>query len=515
LPATLRSCLEFLSGRGTRGTAHLATLSRRVSRTLETPEETLIRMIIEKNNAPHYLITGGTPLHGEVHLSGAKNAVTKVIIASLLTDEPCLLRNVPLIGDLELALTLCRDMGSEIHLPAPIRPLSLSPGQDADIGAFAYGQAGRKEEDRTLAITTPSIHSSIVSTELGGLNRMAIITVGPLLHRCGEADIPMPGGDRIGLRPLDFHLDGLRQMGAEIVERDRRYYFKAADGLKGASIQLPFPSVMATENFLISASLAKGVTIISNAAMEPEIIDLIKFLQKMGAIIEIKVDRRIVIEGVERLRGASHTLLSDRNEAVSLAIAAYLTKGNIYLRGAQQDTLLTFLNTLSKMQLRFEVDDDGIRFLGDGLRLPPAIALETDVHPGFMTDWQQPFTVLLTQAKGMSVIHETIYEDRFGYTTTLEEMGAHIGLYTKCLGEIHCRFREKQFVHSCVVRGPTPLSGAQLDIPDIRAGCSYILAALCALGVSEVYGIEHIERGYENLDAKLRALGAQIERVQA
>ncbi len=302
-------------------------------------------------------------------------------------------------------------------------------------------------------------------------------------------------------------------MGAEIVERHGRYRFSAPRGLQGATIVLPFPSVMATENFLISASLAKGVTVVQNAALEPEIMDLIMFLQKMGAIIEIKVDRRIVIEGVERLHAASHKLLSDRNEAVSLAIAAYLTKGDVYLRGAQQETLLTFLNTLLKMQLRFEVDDEGIRFLGDGPP-PSAIALETDVHPGFMTDWQQPFTVLLTQANGMSVVHETIYEDRFGYTQALQEMGAHIGLYTKCLGEIQCRFREQQYVHSCVVRGPTQLEATQLDIPDIRAGCSYILAALCADGLSEVYGIEHIERGYENLDVKLRELGAQMERVQ-
>jgi UDP-N-acetylglucosamine 1-carboxyvinyltransferase len=269
---------------------------------------------------------------------------------------------------------------------------------------------------------------------------------------------------------------------------------------------------MATEQFLITASIAQGVTIIENGAMEPEIIDLIKLLQKMGAIIELKVDRRIVIEGVERLRGACHTLLSDRNEAVSLAIAAYLTHGDIYVHRAQQDTLLTFLNTLSKMGLRFEIDDEGIRFVGDG-KVPPAIALETDVHPGFMTDWQQPFTILLTQADGMSVVHETIYEDRFGYTTALIGMGAHIGLYPKCLGEIPCRFREKQYLHSCVVRGPTPLKGTRIYIPDIRAGCSYILAALCAEGTSEVYGVEHIERGYEHLDVKLRSLGAKIERI--
>lgn len=433
---------------------------------------------------PHYLIEGGTPLHGKVHVSGAKNAVTKMIIATLLTNEPCVLRNVPLIGDLDLTLALCRDMGSEVCLV-----------------------------DRTLAICTAGINCSTVSTEVGGLNRMAIITIGPLLHRCGEADIPMPGGDRIGARPIDFHLDGLKLMGAEIEEQEGRYHFSAPGGLHGATIRLPFPSVMATENFLITASLAKGTTIIENAAIEPEIIDLIKFLQKMGAIIEMKVDRRFVIEGVEHLRGASHTLLSDRNEAVSLAIAAYLTKGDVYLQGAQQDTLLTFLNTLSKMRLCFEVDDEGIRFIGDD-RPPPHIALETDVHPGFMTDWQQPFAVLLTQADGMSVVHETIYEDRFGYTTDLQGMGAQIALYTKCLGEVPCRFREKQFVHSCVVRGPTPLTGTELDIPDIRAGCSYILAALTANGYSQVYGIEHIERGYEDLHLKLQKLGARIERIE-
>src|SRR3989440_2942091 len=440
-------------------------------------------MNIANKNIAHYLIRGGTPLYGEVQISGAKNAVTKLMITSLLTDEPCTLRNVPLIGDFELTMALCSSLGSTLRLA-----------------------------DHTLFISTPSIKNSFVETKVGGLNRMAIITVGPLLHRCGEADIPMPGGDRIGLRPLDFHFNGLRQMGAEIVEQDGRYHFTAPGGLHGATINLPFPSVMATENFLITASLARGVTIIQNAALEPEIIDLIKFLQKMGAIIEIKVDRRIVIEGVERLHGAVHTLLSDRNEAVSLAIAAYLTKGNVYLEGAQQETLLTFLNTLSKMQLRFDINDEGIRFIGDD-RPPPPLALETDVHPGFMTDWQQPFTVLLTQADGLSVIHETIYEDRFGYTTALAEMGAHLEQYTKCLGEVSCRFREKQYYHSCLVRGPTPLSATVLDIPDIRAGCSYILAALNATGTSQVYGIEHIERGYEDLHLKLQELGAKIERI--
>ncbi|GHO43381.1 UDP-N-acetylglucosamine 1-carboxyvinyltransferase [Ktedonospora formicarum] len=435
-------------------------------------------------SAPHYLIRGGAALNGEVKLSGAKNAVTKMVIASLLTSEECTLRNVPLLGDLYLTMKLCESVGSWLRL-----------------------------DDHTLTLRTENIDKTSITTEVGGLNRIAVLALGPLLHRCGEVSIPAPGGDRIGPRPINFHIEGLRQMGATIVERDGRYYCTTNGRLRGATIKLPFPSVMATENFLITASLAKGVTIIENAATEPEIVDLIKLLQKMGAIIELRVDRRIVIEGVEKLHGASHTLLSDRNEAVSLAIATYLTHGDVYLRGAQQDTLLTFLNTLSKMNLRFDIDDEGIRFIGDTTP-PPAIALETDVHPGFMTDWQQPFTVLLTQANGMSVVHETIYEDRFGYTSALIGMGAHVGLYSKCLGEVPCRFREKEHLHSCVVSGPTPLKGTRLDIPDIRAGCSYILAALCAEGESHVYGIEHIERGYEHLDAKLRSLGAHIERVE-
>lgn len=440
---------------------------------------------ISTRRTSHYLVTGGTPLRGEVTLSGAKNAVTKMVIASLLTSDTCVLRNVPLLGDLNLTVKLCQEFGAQVQL-----------------------------DDHTLSLRTEQIHNTDVSSEVGGLNRICVMAIGPLLHRCGQVSIPMPGGDRIGPRPIDFHIQGLQLMGAQIVERDGRYHCTAPQGLHGATIRLPFPSVMATENLLISASLAKGVTIIENAAIEPEINDLIKLLQKMGAIIEFKVDRRIVIEGVTSLHGVSHTLLSDRNEAVSLATATYLTKGDVYLRGAQQDNLLTFLNTLSKMKLRFEIDDEGIRFISRD-EPPPAISLETDVHPGFMTDWQQPFTILLTQADGISVVHETIYEDRFGYTSALQRMGAHIGLYPKCLGEVPCRFREKQHMHSCVVRGPTPLKATYLDIPDIRAGCSYILAALCAEGTSEVHGVEHIERGYEHLDAKLRSLGAQIEKIPA
>ena len=435
-------------------------------------------------SGPYYVVEGGKPLHGEVHLSGAKNAVSKLMMASLLTEDACMLRNAPRgVGDVSITDEVLRALGSEVMW----------------------------DDEHRVRLGTKAITNTVVPLELGRKNRLAVLAVGPLLHRVGRAVIPVPGGDRIGPRPINYHINGLQEMGAIVEDRDGLYYFHTK-GLKGTTIKLPYPSVMATETLLIAATMARGITVIQNAAIEPEIMDLIKFLQKMGAIIEQRVDRKIVIEGVARLHGADHRILSDRNEAVSLAIAAYLTHGDVRLIGADQGTLLTFLNTLYRVGLDFSVEDDAIRFFGSD-KPPRPIALETDVHPGFMTDWQQPFTVLLTQARGMSVIHETVFEDRFGYTYELNRMGADTGLYPKCLGEVECRFRERDFLHSCVVRGPTPLSATDLVMPDIRAGASYLLAALCAQGTSRVWGIEHIERGYDQLHAKLRLLGAQLERV--
>ncbi len=445
---------------------------------------------VNSENAVHpprysrYVIEGGVPLTGEVRLSGTKNAVTKMIVASLLSEEPTRLRNAPRhVGDVSITSAVVQSLGTQLTW----------------------------HDDSTVTISTPDVTNHVIPLEYGRKNRLAILTAGPLLHRTGQAVVPFPGGDRIGPRPINFHVDGLIQMGAQMEVREGAYHFQASQ-LRGTTIKLPFPSVGATETLIIAATLAKGVTIIQNAAIEPEILDLIKFLQKMGAIIEQRTDRKIVIEGVPRLHGADHRILADRMEGVSLAVAAYVTHGNIKLLDANQEHLLTFLNTLYRVGLDFSVEDDGIRF-GGGEWPPRSIAIETDVHPGFMTDWQQPFTVLLTQARGMSVVHETLYEDRFGYTATLRQMGADIGLYSKCLGELPCRFREREFYHSAIIRGPTPLHATTLDIPDIRAGCSYIVAALCANGTSTVYGIEHIERGYEQLDAKLKTLGAHIEKL--
>lgn len=437
----------------------------------------------EQGGEAYYAIQGGVPLRGEVCLSGAKNAATKIMVAALLTEDPCDIQNAPRgLGDVTITEDVLRSLGAEVAW----------------------------HDEHRLTIQAREVSNTVVPLDLGRRNRLAVLTAGPLLHRLGRAVIPEPGGDRIGPRPINFHVDGLQRMGAILEARDGLYHFHTS-GLKGTTIELPYPSVMATETLLIAATRARGITVIENAAIEPEIIDLIKFLQKMGAIIEQRVDRKIVIEGVQRLHGATHRVLADRNEAVSLAIATYLTGGDTRLLGADQGTLLTFLNTLYRVGLDFTVDDAGIRFVSSGTP-PRSIALETDVHPGFMTDWQQPFAVLLTQARGMSVIHETVFADRFGYTADLSRMGADIGLYPKCLGELECRFRERDFLHSCVVRGPTPLHAADLTMPDIRAGATYILAALCASGTSTVRGIEHIERGYDHLDSKLQLLGAHIER---
>ena len=266
----------------------------------------------------------------------------------------------------------------------------------------------------------------------------------------------------------------------------------------------------ATEQTLLAAVLAQGKTELTNAAVEPEIMALVAVLQKMGAIISVDVDRTIRIEGVDHLEPYSHRALTDRIETASWASAALATRGDIFVKGAEQETMITYLNVFRKIGGKFEVRDDGIRFWYPGGELNP-VAIETDVHPGFMTDWQQPLVCALTQANGLSIVHETVYENRFGFTDSLIRMGAKIQLYKECLGSLPCRFRQSNFVHSAVIMGPTPLHGADIDVPDIRGGFSHLIAALAADGMSTVHGISLIDRGYENFRGKLRALGATIE----
>ena len=428
-----------------------------------------------------FIVKGGKPLFGEVTLGGAKNAASKMMVASLLTEEPCILENFPDIGEVAILTEFLENIGSVVSV------------------------AGK-----TAKIATPVIKNSRVA-HLSRRNRIPILALGPLLARTGEAEVPILGGDKIGPRPVDIHLEALAKFGVKIQITKTSYHAWAENGLHGTDIALRFPSVGATENAILTAVLAEGRTVIQNAALEPEIIELIKMLQNMGAIIELCPPRTITIDGVKQLHGATHTVMPDRNEAVSFACLAIATGGRILLRNAIQEHLITFLNTVRRMGAEYEVTADGIAFWRPGSLQP--LHLQTSVHPGFMTDWQQPFAVLLSQANGESTIHETIYEDRFGYALDLNEMGAKIKVSTECPPDEKCRFDGKSFYHYATIEGPTPLSSKNLHVRDLRSGMVDILAALVARGVSEVDGVEEIDRGYENIDERLRQLGAEIRRV--
>ncbi len=426
-------------------------------------------------------IRGGKPLTGEVAIRGAKNALPKIMVAALLTGEPCTLRNVADVADVEIVSDLIRALGGEVESPAP--------------GIVVIKPAGLRPMERR------------VLKEFSGRSRIPILTCGPLLARFGEAPIPSLGGCRIGPRPVDFHIRALQELGGELYEEPGASRLTASR-LRGAKIRLEYPSVGATEQVVLSAVLAEGITELSNAAVEPEIIDLICVLQKMGAIITVDTDRTITIYGVQRLRGFDHSTIPDRLEAASWACAALATNGRVFVRNARQIDMVTFLNKYRQLGGEFEAADEGIEFWRGGELRP--VPLETDVHPGFMTDWQQPFVIALTQARGVSVVHETVYEERFGYVEALNKMGAQIQLFRECLGSRRCRFGQRNYLHSAVVVGPTPLRGERIHIPDLRAGFSYVIAALVAEGVSTLEGVQVIGRGYENLLPKLTALGAEI-----
>ena len=429
-------------------------------------------------------INGGKPLSGRVDLKGAKNLVTKAMVAALLGETPSTLLDVPHISDVEVVGRLLNLHGVTISHDDVTGNMVLDPSN--------------VEQAR---MTDIDAHA--------GSSRIPILFCGPLLHRLGEAFIPGLGGCEIGDRPVDFHFDVLRKFGAVIEKLPTGTRLSAPDGLVGAKIELPYPSVGATEQVLLSAVAAKGVTELRGAAIEPEIVDLIAILQKMGAVISVDTDRVIRIEGVASLKGFTHRALFDRNEAASWASAALATGGDIFVGGASQVEMMTFLNVFRKVGGQFEIKDDGIRFFHPGTELQPVV-IETDVHPGFMTDWQQPLVVALTQAQGLSIVHETVYENRFGFTEALNKMGAKIQIYRECLGGNPCRFGQRNFNHSAVISGPTPLKGADIRVPDLRGGFSHVVAALAASGTSNVSNVQLISRGYERFIQKLEDLGADF-----
>jgi UDP-N-acetylglucosamine 1-carboxyvinyltransferase len=422
-----------------------------------------------------FVITGGVPLNGEVRIAGAKNAVLKQMAAAALTEEPVTLRNVPKISDVAILRELMGDIGVEIKR--------------------ANGDA--------LVLQAREAQWPFVPLEAALKMRASFILLGPMLTRFGHVILPNPGGDRIGRRPVDFHVAAMEQMGASIVYRNGYYFASApAGGLRGALVTFPTVSVMGTENALLAATLARGTTVIENAALEPEVNDLIDMLRSMGARISRGPHRRIEVEGVDRLGGTDHRVLGDRLEAETFAIAAATTRGDVTLKGIDPEHLGAFLAVCDQMGVRYEADatDRSLRVLGSASRPLRAVDVRTDPYPGFATDFQAPLSVLMTQADGVSSIHETIFEDRLDHTRELVKMGAQI----EVLDERRAR-----------IAGPCTLRGAEVGIADLRAGATLILAALIADGTSVVSGIEHVDRGYEQIEAKLVAIGAQINRIEA
>jgi UDP-N-acetylglucosamine 1-carboxyvinyltransferase len=433
-------------------------------------------------NVDAWQIRPNGPLSGEVQVSGSKNAVTKHMVAAMLGNAPSVISNAPDVGDVGITADILTSLGVGVGI----------------------------EGDR-ITIEPTDKPGARVPTEFTGLNRIPILLLGPLLHRNHEAFVPLVGGDRIGQRPVDFHIQALEAMGAE-VEITADGIAAKASRLHGARITLPYPSVGATETVLLSAVRAEGRTVLRNAAVEPEVTELALFLQRMGARIGFKPDRRIVIEGVETLGGAETRLQGDRLEAFSYLVAGLMTGGRVRVAGCAQDRLVTAIDTLQHMGATFNITDEWISASAeDGLR--PA-AVQTDTHPGFMTDWQPPLIVLMTQAEGMSVLHETVYEDRLVYIKALTEMGCEVELFDTCLGGPACRFHDTSAVHSAVVRGVSKLQGAEVTIPDVRAGFSSVIAAAVAEGPSLLRGIHHLERGYNKPYETLESLGLRLERVR-
>ncbi|MBX3285997.1 MAG: UDP-N-acetylglucosamine 1-carboxyvinyltransferase [Actinobacteria bacterium] len=431
-------------------------------------------------SASAWQVAPSGPLRGDVFVRGSKNAVTKHMVAAVLGEGPSTIRSVPEVGDVAITADILRSLGVAVDHDEAAGTISVEPHD---------------------GVTTN------VPLEFSGLNRIPILLLGPLLHRTGEAFVPLVGGDPIGRRPVDFHIQALTALGAEIEVRDDGIVAKAGR-LRGARIELPYPSVGATETVLLSATLAEGRTVLRNAATEPEVIELALFLQRMGARIEMSPGRKITIDGVSSLRGAETSLDGDRNEAFSYLVAGLVTGGEVRVHGCTQDRLVTAITTLHRMGARFTITDEYIQASAPSGLVPAAV--QTDTHPGFMTDWQTPLVVLFTQADGMSVLHETVYEDRLVYVPALKQMGAEIELFSTCLGGESCRFHDTNAKHSAIVKGISKLRGATVDVPDVRAGFSSVIAAAIADGPSTITGIHHLERGYHRPLRQFAELGLAI-----
>jgi UDP-N-acetylglucosamine 1-carboxyvinyltransferase len=419
-----------------------------------------------------FRVEGGRPLSGTVPISGAKNAALKMLAAATLTGERCRFTNVPEIEDVRVMAETLQDLGVVVDHP----------------------------ERNVYEIASGDVEWLFVPLEAAAKMRASFILLGPLLARFGRVIISNPGGDRIGRRPVDLHVEAMRMLGAQIDYRNGYYFATAPGRLRGSEVRFPFVSVMGTENALLAATLADGHTVIRPAAQEPEVDDLITFLQKMGAEVERTYADTIEVEGRRRLRGAEHHVIPDRIEAGTFVVAGAVTGGRLTLQGAPCDHLGAFIDTVGAMGLSIACGRDTIDVdataIGPGAFKPCDI--ETAPYPGLATDLQPPTSVMLTQAAGRSQVHEQIFEDRLEWLSELRRMGANITMVDS---------------HHARVTGPTRLHGAEVEIGDLRAGASLILAALAAEGQSTIQGAHHVHRGYENIERKFLDLGARIERL--
>ena len=414
------------------------------------------------------LVTGGVPLQGEVRISGAKNAVLPILCATLLADGPVDIGNVPHLHDVVTTIKLLRELGATIT-------------HDVATGH--------------VRVDARSVHSHVAPYELVKTMRASVLVLGPLLARYGAAEVSLPGGCAIGSRPVDQHIKGLQALGAEIsVEHG---FIKArAERLKGGRVVFDMVSVGATENVMMAAALADGVSVLENAAMEPEIVDLADCLIAMGAKIEGAGSNRITVHGVERLHGGRHDVVADRIETGTFLVAAAMTGGRIVARAARPETLDAVIDKLTEAGAEITVDADSITLDMHGKR-PKAVDISTAPHPGFPTDMQAQLMALNCVADGVSIISETIFENRFMHVQELQRLGADIRIDG----------------HTAIVRGLPKLSGAPVMATDLRASASLILAGLVADGDTVIDRIYHLDRGYERIEAKLSALGAKIKRI--
>ncbi len=416
-----------------------------------------------------FVIRGGNPLLGTVRISGAKNAALPAMAAALLTEEPVILENIPQVRDIETTRRLLAAMGAEVEL--------------------GYGRAQHRTPICCRNLAWPEASYELVKTM-----RASTLVLGPLVARCGRARVSLPGGCAIGARPIDLHIKGLERLGAQITT-EHGYVEASAERLKGAEIVFDKITVTGTEDLLMAATLAEGETVMQNCAREPEVADLASLLNKMGAQIEGAGTPTIRVRGVEKLHGAKHRIISDRIEAATFIIAGALTGGDLNVSGCDAQHLGALLQKLHEVGIKTSHRDDSVRVEGnDSLR---AVDVITEEYPGFPTDIQAQYMALATQADGTSIITENIFENRFMHALEMVRMGANI----KIEGS------------RAVVRGKSPLSGAAVLASDLRASASLVLAALVADGETIIDRVYHIDRGYENIEEKLRGVGAQIRRI--